>query len=49
MSTPMLIIIVCAIAALLIGVILASRGSGPRVTTIEHRREHDDGKDGDDA
>ena len=42
-----MVILIVAIAAIVALVLLAGDG-GPKVTTIEHKREHDD-KDGDDA
>lgn len=44
MSTTMIVILVLAVVALLIGV-LAARGGGPRITTIEtkHKRKDDGG------
>ena len=47
MSMTMVILIV-AIVAIVALVLLAGNG-GPRVTTIEIKRDHDDDKDGDDA
>ncbi|MDQ3246751.1 MAG: hypothetical protein M3Q52_07670 [Pseudomonadota bacterium] len=44
MTTIIIIVAVVAVVAL-----LASRRSGPRVTTIEHRRETEETKDRDDA
>ena len=40
MSLWLIIILVLAVVALIIGVVLAS-GGGPRVTTIEHKVERD--------
>ena len=45
MSMTVLIILILAVIALIIGVILAAGDSGPRVTIIKQ----DDTKDGDDA
>ena len=47
MSTELIVAIVVIVALI---AVLAARGGGPRVTTIEHRRdESDKPKDGDDA
>lgn len=46
MSTELIVAIVAVIAVI---ALLAARGGGPRITTIEHRRETDDKKDGGDA
>ena len=43
-------LIIILIVAVLVAVVLAGWRSGPRVTTIEHKRdESDKPKDGDDA
>ena len=43
-------LIIVLIAAVIIAVFLAARRSGPRVTTIEHRRDdHEKPEDRDDA
>ena len=44
MSATAIALIAAAVA--LIAVFIAARGSGPRVTHIETRRDEDDGKDG---
>jgi hypothetical protein len=41
----MTFIIVALIVALFVAVVLATMRSGPRVTTIEHRRDETDKKD----
>ncbi len=41
MSTELIVAIVVIVALI---AVLASRGGGPRVTTIEHRRDESDGK-----
>ena len=46
MTTTMLIVLLMIVA---VAGYLITRDSGPRVTTIEHRRETEDKKDGDDA
>ena len=38
---PLILLAIFIIVA--VALFLALRGSGPRVTTIEHRREEDDG------
>ena len=43
MSSAMIVILACSVIALVIGVVLASRQGGPRVTTIETKREKDEG------
>lgn len=46
MSGAMIVLLACGVIALVIGVALAARGSGPHVTTIETKRERE--KDDDD-
>ncbi|MCH8615171.1 hypothetical protein LZ016_03515 [Sphingomonas sp. SM33] len=48
MSTSLIISLVAVVIALLV-VVIASQRSGPRVTTIETRRETEDQKSGTDA
>lgn len=49
MSSSMIVILACAVIALVIGVVLASRDGGPRVTTIERKtkRAEDEGEEED--
>ena len=48
MSTTTLIII-AAVAVAIIAALIAGQRSGPRITTIETKRESHDDEDGDDA
>lgn len=41
MSTTTIILIVAVVAVI---ALLAVRGGGPRITTIERRRDHDEGE-----
>lgn len=45
-----LLLILALVGILIVAVLMALRGGGPRITTIEHRRETtDEPEDGDDA
>jgi len=46
MNTTMIILIVAVVAVI---ALLLARGGGPRITTIETRRETENQKSGDDA
>ena len=48
MSSTMIVILSCAVIALVIGVALASRSGGPRVTTIERKTERAEGEEEED-
>ena len=41
----MKLLIIVLVVAVLVAVLLAARRSGPRVTTIEHRRDESDERD----
>jgi hypothetical protein len=42
-------LIIILIVAVIVAVVLAARRSGPRITTIEHRRDESDKPKDDDA
>ena len=48
MSAPMIVILACGVIALVIGVVLAAREGGPRVTTIERTTERAEGEEEED-